>query len=207
MHFCVPLLYAIFTFPGVSVWTFIISSIIKFFLVSLYVQTIIFAYIYTLSSFIAVISYYVALYFLLFCIFIFTIPYTLVPSCFCCPSPVLFCMLYSLFLVLFFLFHILFFLHAFCVRLAVFLLSFCIPSCPVFLQTSLFPSYSVFFLTCSYFLSKNFCDHSDFTLQRKSHLCIPRKGIARLRSQFPHSCVCKQFLYSQDLSTYFPAVE
>ncbi len=24
----------------------------------------------------------------------------------------------------------------------------------------------------------------------KSHLCIPRKGIARPQSQFPHSCVC-----------------
>jgi hypothetical protein len=29
---------------------------------------------------------------------------------------------------------------------------------------------------------------SPCTLQRKSHLCIPRKGIARPPSQFPHSC-------------------
>ncbi len=35
---------------------------------------------------------------------------------------------------------------------------------------------------------------SDFALQRKSHLCIPRKGIARPQSQFPHSCVCERFL-------------
>ncbi len=30
-------------------------------------------------------------------------------------------------------------------------------------------------------------------LQRKSHLCFPRKGIARPQSQFPHSCVCERF--------------
>ncbi len=36
------------------------------------------------------------------------------------------------------------------------------------------------------------------------HLCIPRKGIARPQSQFPHSCVCEQWVYSQDRSTYFP---
>jgi hypothetical protein len=35
------------------------------------------------------------------------------------------------------------------------------------------------------------------TLLRKSHLCIPRKGIARPQSQFPHSCVCERFIYSQ----------
>ncbi len=29
------------------------------------------------------------------------------------------------------------------------------------------------------------------TLQRKSHLCIPRKGIAWRQSQFPHSWVCE----------------
>ncbi len=41
-------------------------------------------------------------------------------------------------------------------------------------------------------------------LQRKSHLCIPRKGIARPQSQFPPSCVCERFIYSQlqDRSTY-----
>jgi hypothetical protein len=40
-------------------------------------------------------------------------------------------------------------------------------------------------------------------LQRKSHLCIPFLGIARPQSQFPHSCVCERFTYSQDRSTYF----
>ncbi len=32
------------------------------------------------------------------------------------------------------------------------------------------------------------------TLKRKSHLCIPRKGIVRPQSQFSHSCVCEQFI-------------
>ncbi len=42
-----------------------------------------------------------------------------------------------------------------------------------------------------------------FALQRKSHLCIPFLGIARPKPQFPHSCVCEPFIYSQDRSTYF----
>ncbi len=41
------------------------------------------------------------------------------------------------------------------------------------------------------------------TLQGKSHLCIPFLGIARPQPQFPHSCVCEQFIQSQDRSTYF----
>jgi hypothetical protein len=41
------------------------------------------------------------------------------------------------------------------------------------------------------------------TLQRKSHLCIPSKGIVRPHSRFPHSCVCERFIYSQDRSTCF----
>jgi hypothetical protein len=41
------------------------------------------------------------------------------------------------------------------------------------------------------------------TLQGKSHLCIPFLGIARPQSHFPYSCVCEQFTYSQDWSTYF----
>ncbi len=32
-------------------------------------------------------------------------------------------------------------------------------------------------------------------------------GIARPQSQFPHSCVCERFIYSQNRSTYFPAAE
>ena len=35
-------------------------------------------------------------------------------------------------------------------------------------------------------------------LQRKSHLCIPRKGSARPQSQFSHSCAFEQFIYSRD---------
>ncbi len=42
---------------------------------------------------------------------------------------------------------------------------------------------------------------------QKSQLCIPRKGNALPQSQFPHSCVCERFIYSQDRSTYFPAQE
>ncbi len=34
-----------------------------------------------------------------------------------------------------------------------------------------------------------------YTLQRKSHLCVPRKGLARPQSQFPHSCVCERFIF------------
>ncbi len=45
------------------------------------------------------------------------------------------------------------------------------------------------------------------TLQGKSQLCIPFLGIARPQSQFPHSCVCERFIYSQDRSTHFPAAD
>ncbi len=50
---------------------------------------------------------------------------------------------------------------------------------------------------------KQFKKYSLPTLQGKSHLCIPFLGIARPQSLFPHSCVCEQFIYSQDWSTYF----
>jgi hypothetical protein len=46
-----------------------------------------------------------------------------------------------------------------------------------------------------------------YSLQGKSHLCIPFLGIARPQPQFPHSCVCERFIYSQDPSKYFPAAE
>ncbi len=49
--------------------------------------------------------------------------------------------------------------------------------------------------------------HCSHTLQGKSHLCIPFLGIARPQSQFPQSCVCERFIYSQDQSIYFPAAE
>ncbi len=45
------------------------------------------------------------------------------------------------------------------------------------------------------------------TLQRKSHLCIYWKGIARTQSKFQHSCVCDRLICSQDQYTYFPAAE
>jgi hypothetical protein len=40
---------------------------------------------------------------------------------------------------------------------------------------------------------------------RKFETNIPRKGIARPQSQFPHSCVCGRFLYSHDRSAYSSA--
>jgi hypothetical protein len=43
---------------------------------------------------------------------------------------------------------------------------------------------------------------SPYTLPRKSHLCIPRKGIARPPFQFHHSCVCERFIYSQGRSAH-----
>ncbi len=40
---------------------------------------------------------------------------------------------------------------------------------------------------------------------RKFKKNIPRKGTARPQSQFPHSCVCKRFLYCRDRSAYSDA--
>jgi hypothetical protein len=38
----------------------------------------------------------------------------------------------------------------------------------------------------------------------ENHIYVfPFLGIARPHSQFPHSCVCEKFIYSQDWSTYF----
>ncbi len=56
----------------------------------------------------------------------------------------------------------------------------------------------------------NLCQSAtDAALQRKSQLYILRKGIARPQFQFPPSCVCEQFILSQDGSTttYFPLAE
>jgi hypothetical protein len=74
--------------------------------------------------------------------------------------------------------------------------------------------FSVVVITVQYstrtFLSGKYCKPCEeavleaATPQRKSPLCIPFLGIARPQSQFPHSCVCERFIYSQDRSTYFP---
>jgi hypothetical protein len=40
-------------------------------------------------------------------------------------------------------------------------------------------------------------------LQLQFRLYIPFLGIAWPQPQFPHSCVCERFIYSQDRSTYF----
>ncbi len=42
--------------------------------------------------------------------------------------------------------------------------------------------------------------HTANTQYRKFVTNIPRKEIARPQSQFPHSCVCQQFIYYQDRS-------
>jgi hypothetical protein len=57
----------------------------------------------------------------------------------------------------------------------------------------------LFAAICRYLLS---CSRN-YALQRKSHLSISRKGIARPQSRFPLSCVCEQFIYTQDLSHIF----
>jgi hypothetical protein len=43
------------------------------------------------------------------------------------------------------------------------------------------------------------------TQYRKFETNIPRKGIVRPQSQFPHSCVCERFIYSHDQSAYSAA--
>ncbi len=43
------------------------------------------------------------------------------------------------------------------------------------------------------------------TQYRKFETNIPRKGVARPQSQFPHSCVCERFIYSHDQSAYSAA--
>ncbi len=48
-----------------------------------------------------------------------------------------------------------------------------------------------------YFFSK--------TQDRKLETNIPRTGIARTQSLFPHSCVCERLIYSHDRSAYSDA--
>jgi len=43
------------------------------------------------------------------------------------------------------------------------------------------------------------------TQYRKFETNIPRKGILRPQSQFPHSCVCERFIYYHDWSAYSSA--
>ncbi len=69
----------------------------------------------------------------------------------------------------------------------------------------------VFWISCSKVIIKlqslkNFASHLVPTIQRKSSLCIPRKGIGRPRSQFLHSYVPVSDLY-QDWSTYLAAAK
>jgi hypothetical protein len=47
--------------------------------------------------------------------------------------------------------------------------------------------------------------HTAKTQYRKFETNIPRKGIAPPQSQFPHSCVCKRFIFSHDRSAYSAA--
>jgi hypothetical protein len=45
--------------------------------------------------------------------------------------------------------------------------------------------------------------HLAITLQRNLNLCVPRKGILRPQSQFPHSCVCER---SNNFPTFGPPI-
>ncbi len=47
--------------------------------------------------------------------------------------------------------------------------------------------------------------HTAKTQYRKFETNFPRKGSAQLQSQFLHSCFCKRFIYSPDLSAYSAA--
>jgi hypothetical protein len=44
--------------------------------------------------------------------------------------------------------------------------------------------------------------HCKDTILKIFETNIPRKGITRPQSQFPHSCVCDRFIYSHDRSAY-----
>ncbi len=44
-------------------------------------------------------------------------------------------------------------------------------------------------------------------LYQKSDLCILRNETVWPRSQFLHSCICEQFIYSQDKSAYSAAAK
>ncbi len=46
----------------------------------------------------------------------------------------------------------------------------------------------------SMLLRQNYQNGRDIALQRKSHLCIPRKGIARPQYQFPHVSVSDRYI-------------
>ncbi len=60
---------------------------------------------------------------------------------------------------------------------------------------------------CGYrLLLWSFFSHTAKTQYRIFETNISRKGIVRSLSQFPHSCVCERFIYSQDRSAYSAAV-
>ncbi len=44
---------------------------------------------------------------------------------------------------------------------------------------------------------------TNIKLQRRSDLCIPRNEPSQPCSQFPHSCICERFIYSQYRSPFF----
>jgi hypothetical protein len=57
-------------------------------------------------------------------------------------------------------------------------------------------------------MSSKLTDESVYTAKnqyRKFETNIPRKGIARPQSKFPHSCVCERFIYSHHQSAYSAA--
>jgi hypothetical protein len=52
---------------------------------------------------------------------------------------------------------------------------------------------------------QNSTDYTAKTQYRKFEANIPRKGTARLQSQFIHACFCEQFIYFSDRSAYSAA--
>ncbi len=47
--------------------------------------------------------------------------------------------------------------------------------------------------------------HTAKIQNQKFEINIPRKGIARPQSQFPHAYVCERFIYSHNLSAFSAA--
>jgi hypothetical protein len=89
-------------------------------------------------------------------------------------------------------------------------------STDVFLSFVQYVHVSLFFFLklAPFFFQTQFCSHSRYCWAFKSSITgaflLTAKEIPFIYSfpgicaaQFPHSCVCKQFIYSQDRSTYF----
>ncbi len=70
-----------------------------------------------------------------------------------------------------------------------------------FLESIPCPIAGLKFPTLEFWTQANTANTQFFTFETN----IPRKGIVRPQSQFPHSCVCERFIYSHDRSAYSAA--